>query len=334
VLQDFENFRVAHDRLLATDPDAALDLVSFPMWHRYEHVGPLREGRERVATSLARARPDAPARGRALLAAERLAMFEGDIEAAERFAHASVEALRDGDDVRMLVLAMSHSANYAIMRGDRTGGLAGHEQTVAFARGSGDDWTLAVTLNNMADGVSDQDPERAMRLLEESLLHRSRAGDLGGIVLTRANLAEVQLHAGRLDEAESHASWAHRAAVQMDDDQFAAWTGAQLAAVGVLRADETDARRWLHVTLASLGRLRDVRTEATVLTVAGALAAATAPSAAAPSTEGVTWAGESTRKPSRSMSSKSDLSNLWITRSAALNAQIWRLASFASSDVS
>ncbi|MEA2294918.1 MAG: hypothetical protein QOE86_2557 [Solirubrobacteraceae bacterium] len=271
--REIDNFRAAHDRLLVTDPERAMRLISSAVWSYWELVGPLTEGRRRLAATLAAASGPPLARGRALFGAARLALLVGDVDAAGPLAAEAVALLRDAGDPRALPLAVSHAAAAASMRGEYAAALGGEEEALAIARASGDDWAIAMALNNLGDFVAAQDPSRAARLFEESLAHRLRSGDPRGVVLARANLADVALQAGSLDEAEARATAAADDARALGDNQLGAWIATQLAAVAFLRGDAGSARQRTAAAAALHAQVGEARTTATLLLLRAALTA-------------------------------------------------------------
>jgi predicted ATPase len=278
--REINNFRVAHDHLLATQPDAALRLIA-GTWVHWETVGPLAEGRRRLRESLERARASGLIRGRALFGAARLAVLHGDADAAEPLAREAVELLRHAGDDRLLALAVSHQAIAAKAHGDLAAAHALDEEALTIAQAFGDEWTIAMALNNLADSIASTEPARAQRLFEESLEHRRRSGDARGAIITTVNLVELALRSGDLDSAEALAAAALRDARQLQDNQMVATLLSELAAISVLQGRAGQAHERLSEAAFAHRQVGEARTGATLLVVAGALAAAQDPAAGA-----------------------------------------------------
>jgi hypothetical protein len=138
-----------------------------------------------------------------------------------------------------------------------------------------------MALNNHGATVVATDPSAARRMFEDSLDYRRRAGDARGVVLTMANLVELALGLGDLDEAEALAVAALHDGRRLQDNQMIAMLLSELAAISVLKDDLDQARTWLIDAALVHRHVGDARTTATLLVVAGALAAGRDPAAAA-----------------------------------------------------
>jgi predicted ATPase/class 3 adenylate cyclase len=276
--RDIDNFRAAHDHLIDTDPDAALELVG-AVWPYWEVVGPIAEGRQRLSDSLERSSVQGIARGRALFGAGRLALLHGDADAGEPAVREAAELLRDAGDRRLLALAISHRGLAARLRGETA--RAFDEEALEIARASGDAWTIAMALNNLADTTAPVAPQTARRLFEESLELRRRSGDLRGELITTVNLIELELLAGDLAAADALAARALREARSMEDSHLLATVLSLQAAVRVLQGRADDARAALDEAAVLHRRVGEARTAALLLAVAGVLVADGDPAVAA-----------------------------------------------------
>jgi predicted ATPase/class 3 adenylate cyclase len=273
---DIGNLRAAHDHLLATDPDAALEVSGAFM----EIVGSLEENRRRITQSLLASLGGSRARGRALVVAGRLAELSGDHAAALAHLREAAGLLSQTDDVQWYAVALSLTGTSEAMLGAVARGEAHLAEALDFARASGDDWAIAMALNNLADRRRDQ-PEVARRMYEESLLHRRRSGERGGVVVTTGNLAELELECGRLRESHELARTARRDALELEDRALAAWATGTLATAALLLGDLDGARARVEDATVLHADEGDPRTTATLALVAGALAARSDPRAAA-----------------------------------------------------
>src|SRR5262249_17481168 len=115
--EERENFRLALDFALRTDPELALSLARWlmPLWQRGESL----EGRERLSAALAGA-PDASADARAwaLRAAAFLAVQQSDHDVAEALGGEALALFRELGDQRGAGWALSVRASNAMARGD------------------------------------------------------------------------------------------------------------------------------------------------------------------------------------------------------------------------
>ncbi|HEY7198879.1 MAG TPA: LuxR C-terminal-related transcriptional regulator [Candidatus Dormibacteraeota bacterium] len=90
---ELDNLRAALAWYRGHDVDAWLALASALSWFWVTH-GHYAEGRAWLEGALAAASPDAPGRGRALLAAARVAFYQGDYPAARRLCEAALDRFR------------------------------------------------------------------------------------------------------------------------------------------------------------------------------------------------------------------------------------------------
>jgi tetratricopeptide (TPR) repeat protein len=85
---------------------------------------------------------------------------------------------------------------------DRRAALAVGEEAVALARRAGDDFVLAIALNNLGGVMALLgENERAAAYFEESLEVRRRIGDLSRIALSLTNVARMALQEGQTTKA-------------------------------------------------------------------------------------------------------------------------------------
>ena len=96
--------------------------------------------------------------------------------------------------------------------------MAVGEEAVTLAREAGDDFVLAIALNNLG-GVMVMlgENERATEYLEESLELRRRIGDLSRIALSLANVAEMALSQGETTKAATMFAEAAEIATEIGD---------------------------------------------------------------------------------------------------------------------
>ena len=145
---------------------------------------------------------DEPSETRAKLldAAGYLALEQSDDEAVGLL-EASLSCAREVGATSTAAFAASHLGGVLAWAGrggsDLQAALAVGDEAVRLARQAGDDYVLAVALNNLG-AIHDLrgDTERAAAYLEESLELRRRLGDMYGLALSLYNLADGALRKG------------------------------------------------------------------------------------------------------------------------------------------
>ena len=177
-------------------------------WYMHGHVTEARRWLRRALD----AAPDEPSEARAklLYGAGYLAYEQNENEEALALLEAELRlregdrSHRDGRDRRRRPLPASGPRRTS-STSDRRAALAVGEEAVALARAAGDDFVLAIALNNLG-GVTALlgDNERAAAYFEESLEVRRRIGDLSRIALSLANVAEMALNEGKTDQGCRH----------------------------------------------------------------------------------------------------------------------------------
>jgi len=165
------------------------------------------------------------------------------------------------------------------MLGEDARGRVVYERALVEARRSGDDWAIAMVLNSIADELAPRHPRAAREMFEESLAFRRRSGDPRGELFTLANLAEIALSDERLEAAETLARDVVERAAGVADDGSMSWGYGQLAVAALLAGDHALAR--VRVADALALHVDDVRSQSTLLAVAGTLVLPQDPAAAA-----------------------------------------------------
>ena len=163
------------------------------LWRYWDVRGHLSEGRGFLEQALAGSEGVAPAvRAKALNAAARLAVVQGDYDLSETLAGESLALYRERGDTRGIALSLSSLARVAFERGNTAAARALFEESAALCREGGDEENLAWSLFCLAWLAFDQgDYTTASPLYQQSLgLYRQRGNKSG--------MARTLLHSARL----------------------------------------------------------------------------------------------------------------------------------------
>ena len=209
-----ERLEDEHDNLRASldwffdhvDVDAAVRLAGalWLFWYMHGHVTEARRWLRRALD----AAPDEPseARAKVLYGAGYLAYEQNENSEAlalleEGFAYAKESGATATAAIAASVLCPLR-AETTNSTPDRLAAVAVGKEAVALARAAGDDFVLAIALNNLG-GVMAMlgENERAAAYFEESLEVRRRIGDLSRIALSLSNVAAMALQEGETAKA-------------------------------------------------------------------------------------------------------------------------------------
>jgi predicted ATPase len=207
---DHANLRKSLDWFFDHDePELAARLAAalWLFWYMHGHVSEARRWLSRALD----AGPDEPseARAKALDGAGYLAHEQGEEDESIALVEASLWCAKEVGATSAAAIAAAHlTAMRAIAqsRGSNPGpALAAGEEAVALAREAGDDYALAVALNNLgvATALLVGDTERVRAYNEESLEVRRRIGDVSRIALSLINLGSGALDEGEIASAAS-----------------------------------------------------------------------------------------------------------------------------------
>ncbi len=172
-------------------------------WYMHGHVT---EARRRMRSALD-VSPDEPSEARAhlLYGAGYLACEQNEEEEGLALLEAGFACAKEVGAIGTAAIAASVlSAMRAETRStpDRRAAVAMGEEAVALARGAGDDFVLAIALNNLGLVMATVgENERAATYFEESLEVRRRIGDLSRIALSLINVARMALQEGKTTKA-------------------------------------------------------------------------------------------------------------------------------------
>ena len=154
-----------------------------------------------------------------------MATAQGDWARASATLSEALDLHRSFDDTHAIMLDISHlGAVTASQPGGRADGQRLGEEALAIARSSGDPWTIAVALNNLAVLISADDTERARQLLDESVNLRRGLGERRLLAISLGNAGEVAIAEGRIAQAEAMLDEALAIAISLDFEPMKVWT--------------------------------------------------------------------------------------------------------------
>jgi non-specific serine/threonine protein kinase len=238
-------------------------------WSAHGHVG---EGRERLASLLARfpLRDAAPARAaqraKALYAAGVLAATQDDRVAASALHGEGLALRRALGDRAGVVSALQGLGGAASVGGDHAAARRYLEESVAIARELGDPRMLAAALHGLGNAVYEAgNLPLARTYIEESVSILRQAGDfwqLGSAIVCLAVFAQDE---GAFDNAHALAAEALSLYQQAGNRRAVAVALAHLGGIALARDDQTVARHRLGDSVAILHELGDAAGIAFVL---------------------------------------------------------------------
>jgi predicted ATPase/DNA-binding SARP family transcriptional activator len=267
------NLRAALDHLSAKEPSRATRMAVDLVWF-LDIRGYRIEANDRLTRLLAAAPADDPGRGRALVAAGRLAHKMGDAAKAKALLLEALPIVRRQDDLGTTALALTFLGGAAGWLGDETAMVKCHEEAIATARAADDDWVLAVALNWYSNVSSvRRDPERARPMAEEALSLFRRFGDGAAICTTASTLGEIAVDAGDLETADKMLSEALDHSRELGYPPSIAHVLANRAVVSLLRDHVERAETDLKTAIQTGAAYADGVLAADVLSAAGTLAA-------------------------------------------------------------
>jgi tetratricopeptide (TPR) repeat protein len=188
------------------DVDGAVRLAGqlWLFWYMHGHITEARRWLRRALD----AAPDEPseARAKVLHGAGYLAAEQSDSEEALALLEASLAYAKESGATAAAAIAGAVlcpiRAEASSSTSDRRAAVAVGEEAVALARAAGDDFVLAIALNNLGGvAVMLGESGRAAAYLQESLELRRRMGDASRIALSLGNVAEMALQEGKTREA-------------------------------------------------------------------------------------------------------------------------------------
>jgi non-specific serine/threonine protein kinase len=203
---DHDNLRAAIGWCRADPAGAEPELRLAAALARFWRIqGHLREGGERLAAALERARgTPTPARAAALNWSGHFASLLGDLPRARATGEEAVRVARAVGDPALLAFALRHLADYLRMLGRVEDARPVLEEALATARGCGDRREAAfslATLGLVVDALGDHDRGRA--LLEDGLASAREVGDGVPIAGSLMWLGALALRRGDVEPART-----------------------------------------------------------------------------------------------------------------------------------
>ena len=234
---EHDNFRSSLDWFFDhNDVDAAVRLAGtlWLFWYMHGHVTEARRWMRR-ALDVA---PDQPSEARAhlLYGAGYLACEQNENEEGLALLEASFACAKEVGATATAAIAASVLCTMRVESArtmpDRREAVAVGEEAVALARAAGDDFVLAIALNNLGGVMAILgENERAAAYFEESLEVRRRIGDLSRIALSLVNVASMALQEGEPTKAATMFAEAAEIATAIGDKRHILFAFAGLGRV-------------------------------------------------------------------------------------------------------
>jgi len=277
---DHDNLRQSLDWLLAHDETALAGRLAAALWLFWWMHGHFGEARRWLQRAL-EAGSDEPSETRAkLLDGAGYLAFEQSDDVAVGLLEASLSCAKHVGATSTAAFAAAHLGGVLAWAGgsrsDTQAVLAVFDEAVRLARQAGDDYVLAVALNNLGathDWLGDT--ERAAALCEESLELRRRLGDMSGIALSLYNLADIALRRGDGSRAAALFSEAAEIASGNGDKRHLCFAHGGLALVAHRERRWEDAETHARASLRLAKEIGDKRAMAEAVFCLAGIAAAT-----------------------------------------------------------
>ena len=231
--RDLDNLRQSIEWMKSHDEWDRLGHVGWALWMFWWTRGHLEEGRKLMEEVLTHELSPVP-RGRALGTAGILAVWQADYNAAVPWMYEAVQVFRAENDKHGLANALlGMSLIISFLEGDDKAKELIYE-AIELHEEQNDEWGLASALNVLCwlhialeDYESREDFDRAAMMTQ-------RVGDELGIAMSMSNLAEYNIHHGKIDEAKDLLSRAFpnfRELRMRDSTAFALETAAKISAL-------------------------------------------------------------------------------------------------------
>ena len=200
---EHENIRAVLAWSQQHDADLGLKLCG-SIWRFWEWHNFIGEGRAWLETFIAQSPPPTAARGKALRAASRAALYQGDYEAAEVYMEEALPIFQQLGDKRGIATALNELGAVALSRGRLADARQFFERILTIERELGDDWLIANSIGNLGLVAGFQnDYASAYTLHQESLVLYRALNETSGMTIAISQLGYVAMHLGKLDEART-----------------------------------------------------------------------------------------------------------------------------------
>ena len=277
---DHDNLRQSLDWLLDQDETelaGRLAAALWLFWYMHGHVGEARRWLQRALE----AGSDEPSETRAkLLDGAGYLAFEQSDDEAVGLLEASLSCAKEVGATSTAAFAAAHVCGVLAWAGnggsDVQAALAVGDEAIRLARQAGDDYALAVALNNL--GATHDllgDTERAAPYIEESLELRRRLGDMSGIALSLYNLADLALRKGDAGRAAALYSEAAEIASTIGDKRHLCFAYGGLASIAHRERRWEDAETHARASLRLAKEIGDKRAMMEAIFCLAGIAAAT-----------------------------------------------------------
>ena len=270
---EHENIRAAltwaRDR---DEAEAGLRLAA-ALWQFWFTRGHLREGRAWIEAMLALDHTGAAApfaRAEALCGSATLALRQGDIPAAERYARESLAVCGAMDDARGMAAALNLLGNAAFERNDYAEAVTHYMASLALCREIGNRLGISVSLGNLGRTARFQgDYVRALRYYQESETLDREIGYVEGLANVLGNQGHMARDCGDPSGALPLIEESLTLYEQMGQKRGAGIALAQLAMIAHDTGDHTSARTYVERSMAIRQQIGDQWGIAQSLTILG-----------------------------------------------------------------
>jgi tetratricopeptide (TPR) repeat protein len=233
--------------------DGALRL-SGAIWPYWQTRGHWTEGRRYLTAAVALGVDLDPERlVNSLWGGSILAQWQGDFDEGEQLGLRILEISKTAvEQEHVYSVAIHLLAIVASRRGDRDQALAWLDESLAIGRRGGDQWLLAIALNNLGDLLMGEgEYERAIELFEESLAVGEARGDLDRRARAYTNLGDATYGLGDLDRARALYKGGLEAATEIGMVECQLWA---LFGLAVVEAEIGEARTGARL----FGRMKEL----------------------------------------------------------------------------
>jgi predicted ATPase/class 3 adenylate cyclase len=269
------NLRAALAFLLESrETELALRLIG-ALRRAWAARGYLIETRSLLEEALKRSEAAQPVRAKALYGLGRVALAQGDYDAAVARLEESAALFREIEDRDGLAYSLADQGWIAAERGDHDEARRLAEESLSVARSAGNPTTTAAGLHVLGCAALDKrDYGRARSLFEESLALRRQLGDVRNTANSLCFLAAVELLEGDYERATAVLEESLELAREIKNVLVEGAALANLALVAVLTGDEERAASLAADSLRLSREVGDKRTTVECLHVLAGVAAA------------------------------------------------------------